>query len=151
MKISLEPIETAILETLYEQKGMPEKAHFSDVAVTEREYTGVGFLTELESSEELRVSAEDVSFVWDEMGATLNEILDVGFVVFIKNGYVKTIEGYTFGTVEWPSNISDFELRPFNTISSERADPYPESEMVDNEVESKAPAQESPGLRPGGD
>jgi hypothetical protein len=35
--------------------------------------------------------------------------LETGYVVYVDNGYLTTIEGYTYGD-DWPESIGSFEL-----------------------------------------
>lgn len=75
-----------------------------------REFTGVGFLTEFEPSEELKVFADGVTLRWGKVGARLNASkIESGYVAYVDNGYLTTIEGYTYGE-DWPDRVSDFEL-----------------------------------------
>jgi hypothetical protein len=66
--------------------------------VTSRRYTGAGFLTDLDRSEALRLFDEEVSLRAGRVGARLNSNrLETGYLVYIDNGYLTTLEGYTFG------------------------------------------------------
>lgn len=46
--------------------------HFDKVTVSDREYTGVGFVTEFERSQELKLFDDGVSLRWGKTGARLN-------------------------------------------------------------------------------
>ena len=89
-----------------------EKLFFSDIQITERRFTGVGFFTDIEESEKLRIEAKNPPRVWGDFYARLNSTDDTGYLVFIENGYINCIEGYTYEEV-WPENIHKIEeFRP---------------------------------------
>jgi hypothetical protein len=80
------------------------------VTVRHRELTGVGFLTEFEPSENLHLFDADVSLRWGKIGARLNASkVETGYLVYVDDGYVTTVEGYTYGD-EWPDQVEQFEL-----------------------------------------
>ena len=86
------------------------KVNFAAVAVRDRELTGAGFLTDFERSEELKLFADGVSLQWGKVGARLNaSSLETGYLIYIDDGYLTTIEGYTYGE-EWPDNVEQMEL-----------------------------------------
>lgn len=85
------------------------EVNFEKVRVIDREFTGVGFLTEFEPSQEVKLFADGVSLRWGKIGARLNARLETGYVLYVDNGYLTTIEGYTFGD-DWPESITSFEL-----------------------------------------
>ncbi len=79
--------------------------------VEDRHFTGKGFIVSFVHNDETRLFPVDMSMRWG-MGVMgrLNGALDVGFVVYVDDGYVDAIEGYTFGGDEWPEAVSEFEL-----------------------------------------
>jgi hypothetical protein len=84
--------------------------NFDIVTVKDREFTGVGFLTELTPSDELRLFGPGVNFRWGRVGARLNAAsIETGYIVYVDDGYVTTVEGYTYGD-QWPSSVEQFEL-----------------------------------------
>jgi hypothetical protein len=67
-------------------------------------------LTEFERSEDLKVFATGVSLRWGKIGARLNAAkLETGYLVYVDDGYVTTVEGYTYGD-EWPDQVEHIEL-----------------------------------------
>ncbi len=106
-------LEWAIVDRLLQDPELhPEKADVkrAEIDVIDREFTGVGFLTEFEPSEELKLFADGVTLRWGKVGARLNASkIETGYVVYVDNGYLTTIEGYTYGE-EWPERIDSFEL-----------------------------------------
>jgi hypothetical protein len=78
--------------------------------VINRESTGVGILTEFEPSQEVKLFADGVSLRWGKVGVRLNaSTIETSYVVYVDNGYLTTIEGYTYGN-DWPESISSIEL-----------------------------------------
>ena len=85
--------------------------NFDAVTVTDREFTGVGFFADFEHSEELKLFDDEVSLRWGKVGARLNASkLETGYVVFVDDGYVTCVEGYTYGDDDWPSRVEQIEL-----------------------------------------
>lgn len=85
-----------------------DDSFFADITVTERRFTGVGFFTDIETSEKLRIEAKNLPRVWGDFYATLNSNNDTGYLVFIEDEFINCIEGYTYGEV-WPKNIAKIE------------------------------------------
>jgi len=80
------------------------------INVVARDFTGVGFLTHLEPSEETKLFEDGINLRWGQVGARLNTPrVETAYVVYVDDGYVKTIEGYTYGD-DWPDPIDSFEL-----------------------------------------
>ncbi len=84
--------------------------NFNAVTVRDREFTGAGFLTEFEPTEELKLFDDVVSLRWGKVGARLNSSkVETGYLVYVDNGYVTAVEGYTYGD-EWPNQVEQIEL-----------------------------------------
>lgn len=63
-----------------------------------RSFSGVGFFTELERVEDLRVFDKDVTGMRGDARAVIGSPpVDVGFVFGCEDGYVTLIECFTFG------------------------------------------------------
>jgi hypothetical protein len=82
---------------------------FDAVTVSAREFTGVGFLTELARSKELKLFDGGVSLRWGKVGARLNTSVETGYLLYIDDGYLTAMEGYTYGD-EWPARITEMEF-----------------------------------------
>ena len=81
------------------------------VEVLSRDYTGVGFYTSFEKHECLKVADSKINYIWAYMGAFLNkEKINVGFVFYIKDGYLEMIEGYSYGEQTWPDHIESYDI-----------------------------------------
>jgi hypothetical protein len=79
-------------------------------AVVERYFTATGFVVTYNGKLGLPPIAEDD--VYGEVGARLNDTIEIGFIFRVTQGRVDFLEGYTFGDELWPEEISSFELLP---------------------------------------
>lgn len=79
--------------------------------VRSRELTGCGFFTELQVDRGLRVaptSAEKLRI--GDVNAKIGGLEHgAGFVLFVKDGYLDMLEGYSYEE-PWPESIDEFEL-----------------------------------------
>lgn len=107
--------------------------HFLDqlsvAGVENRRATGVGVFVDLIIPENAayvdRINTEisdDCQTVFDAPGDL------VGFTLFIRNGYLSLLEGYTFGDVRWPAAAMDEWLILDETDTSRYQHPYDPSE-----------------------
>lgn len=112
-RMEMNELERAVIGAML---GHPElnpvrrRIDFGSVPVRSRDHTGVGFFTEFESCDELRVFDAGTSLRWGKVGARLNAAkIDTGYLVYIDGGCVTAVEGYTYGD-DWPMTIEVFEL-----------------------------------------
>lgn len=87
-------------------------------SVKSREFTGAGFMIELDLPTEVeraRLGKEEV-----RVGGVVAEIGGLshgaGFVLYVKDGRLDALEGYSYDE-PWPTKVASFELR----YTSERA------------------------------
>ncbi len=105
MKIN--KIEKAVLRQHFKNIGITfedEEKALEDLRVEDRWLSGAGFITELVEDANLKIGKCSESQIGGEVGAILNSTIDSGYLFYIKNGYLKSIEGYTFGD-PWPDEI----------------------------------------------
>jgi hypothetical protein len=103
----LNELEIAILSMYFEWKKMTIPK-FDSVFVRERWFSGAGFFTDLSKNDILKVDKNGVEEIWGEVGAKLNDdSIDSGYLLYIRDGYIETIEGYTYGD-DWPEDIYNF-------------------------------------------
>lgn len=81
---------------------------FADVSIKERRLTGIGFFTDLEKSEKLKVGNEGETYIYSKAGAKINHSIETGYLVYVKDGYLDCIEGFTYGE-PWPENIAHIQ------------------------------------------
>ena len=109
----LNRIESAALKRFLEVEcprvSLPEQV-LGGLCLASREYTGTGFLTEIEKAPAAKVFEPGTSLRWSKLGARLDdEKLECGFLVYVDDGYLTGIEGYTYGEA-WPGDIKSFEI-----------------------------------------
>ncbi len=117
--MKLNELEKEIIKNFMKIKGVKldcDDSYFEDIKVTDRRNSGVGFFVDLELTEKLKCENEGKSYSGGEIGAVINSAIDTGYLIYVEEGYIRTIEGYTFEE-EWPDNITDIEpyLIDFNT------------------------------------
>lgn len=113
MQNSLSRFENAILQKLLEGD-LPFfvnlREQLVECIVNDREHTGVGFFTSLSVPDHLpRIRGLDVTFgdVVCEFPETRTE---VGFLLYIKDGVLDMLEGYTYDE-PWPSPDARYSLK----------------------------------------
>lgn len=72
-------------------------------------------MTELEDSDEARLFLPDVSLRWGAVAVTVNSTEPVGTVVYVDDGKLDAIEGFTFDGADWPDEIREVEVRRIET------------------------------------
>ena len=78
-------------------------------SMKKREFTGHGFYTHFEQvGDRLPVDAAFAK-VLGSPSAILNQACTVGFALFISDGKISCLEGYTFGE-DWPDTIETYSL-----------------------------------------
>ena len=94
--------------------------------VADRKNTGSGFYVDFFIPQNApRISANPSFEISDVAGKLNGGKLDIGFVLFVKEGALSMLEGFTYGSDEWPEQICDFQLAH---IKSERVlMPLPQS------------------------
>jgi hypothetical protein len=84
--------------------------------VADRKNTGSGFYVDFFIPQNApRIPANPSFEISDVTGKLNGGKLDVGFVLFVKDGALSMLEGFTYGTDEWPEQISDFQLHHIKT------------------------------------
>lgn len=107
----LTPLEKAVIDTLLDEKGEPFdiiRQQLAHASVTKRVFTGVGFITDF-------FVPKDASIRRDLPDATLGDVgmefpslqHGAGFLLFIRNGVITMLEGYTYDE-PWPESIDGF-------------------------------------------
>jgi hypothetical protein len=79
-------------------------------AVEKREATGYGFYTTLALPSSVpRTSGLDLKF-GDVVGSTTGLVNGAGFLLYVKDGVLDMLEGYSYDE-PWPSSIASFDLK----------------------------------------
>ncbi len=110
---SLNDIEKTVIEEFLKTKNIEiedKVGFFEDVKIKDKEMSPVGFHTFLEKSEKLRVSDLDKTYKWGSLGITINRAVETGYLIYVEQGYIDCIEGYTYEE-DWPVKISS--IKPY--------------------------------------
>ena len=94
--------ENPILEGLREQ--------FANAKFEDRELTGVGFFCYFRVPDHAKRLSAETNFVLNDVNAEIPGLKNgAGFLLFIRNGCIQALEGYTVEE-DWPETIEGFEL-----------------------------------------
>jgi hypothetical protein len=130
----LNAIESAVLGKLLEGE-LPVLASLRGqlplLRVTRRELTGVGFFTEFALPGGLALAASPRRVAFGDVLADMDGLEHgAGFVLFVEDGVIAMLEGYTTANETWPKSIERFALRywpperdlsPLQTVVAEPA------------------------------
>lgn len=76
-------------------------------SVKNRRFTGHGFYTNFSDIDPSLWLETDVNDTYGNVSARLNDECDVGFVLFVRDGKITFLEGYTYGD-DWPETIDKY-------------------------------------------
>ena len=78
--------------------------------VSRREYTRAGFVCDFEVPSEMPSVATKFNFHLGDVNASLDGLqYGAGFVLFVRNGRLATLEGYTYEE-PWPQEVRNLKL-----------------------------------------
>lgn len=84
---------------------------YRKAVVEKREFTGTGFYTTFNIREDVPILEQKNSLhLGDVIGQIKGVNEGVGFVLFVKDGVIDFLEGYTYGDEKWPEDIIDYTL-----------------------------------------
>jgi hypothetical protein len=91
-------------------------------SVRKRKLTGVGFFTTLSvSAEAPRAALSQKRVCLGDVVADIEGLQHgAGFVLFVENGFLSTLEGYTYDE-PWPDTLGQFTLRYTSTGGRDRS------------------------------
>lgn len=111
---TLLPLEGEVIGKLLngnDSKFSTLREQLKTATVADRKNTGSGFFVDFfVPSNTPRISANPSFEISDVVGKLNGGKLDVGFVLFVKDGALSMLEGFAYGSEEWPEQISDFQL-----------------------------------------
>lgn len=114
MRAELTPLEEAVLDEFLDRPGEPFttlREQLAHASISSRELTGVGFFTHFAVPHEAPVRRDLASAELLDVGARIPEIEHgAGFILFVRDGVISMLEGYTYGNTPWPDSISDFSV-----------------------------------------
>ena len=113
--LTMTDFERAVLQKLLTGDHPILNALSAQVAASrigKREFTGVGFFTTFElSAGAPRAPLPPGRIAFGDVIAEIQGLKHgAGFVLFIENGYIDFLEGYTYDE-PWPERITDFQLK----------------------------------------
>ena len=86
-------------------------SHNTRSTVTKREFTGTGFFSDFFVTDESLLLNKNIMFELGNIHATTSGLkYGVGFVLFVRNGSLNQLEGYSYGEEKWPEEITDYKL-----------------------------------------
>jgi hypothetical protein len=110
--MSLTGLEDAVIRMLLDGDGptlAQLRRQFEVATVTGRETTGTGFFTALAVPAELRLQFKELQL--EGVRATLVGVTHgAGFILFVEDGVLEGLEGYTLTDEPWPNEGAAFTL-----------------------------------------
>src|SRR5690349_12782706 len=107
------PLEKAVLEMMLEKRGEPFDAvrqQLAHAAVSKREFNGAGFYTNFVVPPDAAVRRDLPSMEISDVGAEFPHMEHgAGFVLFIRDGVVTMLEGFTYDE-PWPEKTDEFKI-----------------------------------------
>ena len=119
----LTPLELAVIEKMLHGHHVALDAlryQLTFLTVSERRFTGVGFFTEFSLRQEAKPAqlTKQVVYFGDVEAEITGLDYGAGFLLHIVNGFLKTLEGYSYGE-QWPDKIDKFLVK---YMSDDRSD-----------------------------
>jgi hypothetical protein len=109
----LTPLEKSVLDRMLDRQGEPFhtlRRQLSLATVSKRKFSGVGFFTEFALSKDAPVNEDLADMTVGDVGAEIPGLEHgAGFVLFVRNGAIRMLEGYTYDE-NWPENTDGFRL-----------------------------------------
>lgn len=109
----LTPLEQAVVDAILEKPGEPFDAirqQLAHATITHREITGVGFFVHFALPADAPVRRDLLDVTIGDVGAAFPGLQHgAGFLLFIRDGAVCMLEGYTYDE-PWPACTDDFTL-----------------------------------------
>jgi hypothetical protein len=88
------------------------RCQYQMASVNNREFSGVGFFTSFSVPENCLKLPRLDSFHLGGVSGEINGISNgVGFVLFIEQGVIHMLEGYTYGDQRWPRTLVKYNLK----------------------------------------
>ncbi|MBC7352067.1 MAG: hypothetical protein H5U08_06885 [Thermogutta sp.] len=95
------------------------RAQFAVSEVSQREFTGVGFFTHFAIPPDAPRVAGKRSFQLGDVHADIPGLrLGADFILFITEGAIDFLEGFTHGDDQWPETVDTFRLTYVHTVGA---------------------------------
>ncbi len=106
--------EKELMEKLlegYDDKLVILRRQYEAASVETREFSGAGFFTSFRVPEDSVKLPQGESFRLGGVSGQINGVANgVGFVLFIEQGVIHLLEGYTYGEESWPTILTEYKL-----------------------------------------
>ena len=105
--------EDEVMHRLIEEKAELSNIllkQYNNATVVNRKFTGVGFFTDFEISDKSLIIREPLNFEFGSVQAETPHLQHgIGFILFIRNGFIDFLEGYTYGE-PFPTDFSSYHF-----------------------------------------
>ena len=108
-----EEFEQKVMQMLLAGEGQSLKSlrsQYNQSNIKSRDFTGVGFFTDY-SVEDDGLKIGHINTQIGSVYGDYNNIGAVGFLLFIRDGWIDFLEGYTMGIDEWPDSYENIHLK----------------------------------------
>jgi hypothetical protein len=110
----LTPLESAALERLLDRPGEGYeflRQQLPRLTVADRKFTGIGFFTHFALYPSTAIQSIQLESPISGAAAELPGLEHrVGFLLFLQEGAIHTLEGYTHGDDVWPERTDEFRV-----------------------------------------
>ena len=84
---------------------------YKNSQIKSRQFTGAGFYTYFKTKPGIAPLANKKNFEITDISAKVGKVEDaLGFVLFVRDGYISWLEGYTMALDDWPHDYSNVDL-----------------------------------------
>lgn len=112
--ILFEEFEKAVMHKMLDKNNQISEIlqeQYKRSQIIKRDFTGTGFFTDLEMAQDAPHVTESIEGGFGDVIASINgSSFDFGFVLFIVDGVMTCLEGYTWAD-EWPEVIYEYQLK----------------------------------------
>lgn len=110
--IPFEEFEQAAMQKILERDtpiNVILRQQYKNAYVKDRSFSGAGFFTDFYMHGQVPHIIEPVEYAYGDVEAIINDISGFSFILFIKNGVMKCLEGYTWRE-SWPDKIYSYKF-----------------------------------------
>ena len=113
-RIKFEVFEKEVIEKLLAGDYDPFKIlnkQYERARIKSREFSGTGFFTYFIIPDDVPKLNDSKNFHFGDVIGEIDGVKNgVGFLLFVKEGVIDFLEGYTYGDEKWPGNIINYKL-----------------------------------------
>ena len=86
------------------------KRQYSSSIILSRKFTGAGFYTEYEITDKSLLLPDKSNHLGKTQAKVDGLEYGMGFILYVKDGIISTLEGHTYGEAFWPKTIISYHL-----------------------------------------